>query len=475
MSYPAIMLVSFTTSRLQWRKSVKRWSVLSQVLFLTFGPVGRMLKRAKTLRLVTALNPSTSTPDGHNQNPDFRMCRHTWRAEQIKETWTEDKSCCCSCSDLLLFLLSVSWVFFLFLNPSFYSLTLVLFMNKSKLRCEDARQIRGYLSEMLSVGVCCWTVRVSGGNSVTFTLITQLHPIIWRLSSLIDAKISYKSQFCFFFGLMCPAYSNRIFFSVFSWLPVSGRLEGIWRSMFPIFKWYEDVAGGKRLLSGAKQQPDEHSGHPREGWRWSDGTTYVEYLSYVNLILRQCTKATFIHMCMIAAQWQMTFYFSSWMLGQPDNWGDEPGEDCGQVVRYSNWHWNDDNCNNTRKYICKHINRKCRVHTHRPKPHRVAVIKVFLQPILGRSATWRVAGVSSAPTATNWRQTPGSAGQRPGTTAWRKGGTWCLFCHHRRSSTSPSGLAFPHWWGWPPPGSRLLLSVSASSLLMEGFFFVVVY
>lgn len=83
----------------------------------------------------------------------------------------------------------------------------------------------------------------------------------------------------------------------------------------------------------------------------------------------------------------MTFYFSSWMLGQPDNWGDEPGEDCDQVVRYSNWHWNDDNCNNTRKYICKHINRKCRVRTHRPKPHRVAVIKVFLQPILGHSAT----------------------------------------------------------------------------------------
>lgn len=101
---------------------------------------------------------------------------------------------------------------------------------------------------------------------------------------------------------------------------------------------------------------------------------------------------------------------------------------------------------------------------------------VFLQPILGRSATWPLAGVSSAPTATNWRQTPGRAGQRPGTTAWRKGGTWCPFCRHRRSSTSPqfwtlpiltSGLAFPHWWGWPRPGWRVLFSVSASSLLME--------
>lgn len=108
------------------------------------------------------------------------------------------------------------------------------------------------------------------------------------------------------------------------------------------------MAGGKRLLSGAKQQPDEYSGHPREGevthqhletstgrkkkkfllllffkcylsrslfflqlwvrtqigaevfwiglndrvnegiWEWSDGTTYIEYFSYVNLILRQC-------------------------------------------------------------------------------------------------------------------------------------------------------------------------------------------
>lgn len=91
------------------------------------------------------------------------------------------------------------------------------------------------------------------------------------------------------------------------------------------------MVGGKRLLSGAKQQPDEHPGHPRKGemrqrletsigklfflliilmsfffqlwlrtqigadifwiglndqvvegtWEWSDGTTYIEYLSYV--------------------------------------------------------------------------------------------------------------------------------------------------------------------------------------------------
>lgn len=82
-------------------------------------------------------------------------------------------------------------------------------------------------------------------------------------------------------------------------------------------------------------------------------------------------------MYMNAGQWLMTFYFSFWMLGQPDNWGDEPGEDCGQVVGYSNGHWNDDNCNNKRKYICKHINRKGQICAHRPTPHCVAVIKVF--------------------------------------------------------------------------------------------------
>uniref|UniRef100_H3C3E4 C-type lectin domain-containing protein n=1 Tax=Tetraodon nigroviridis TaxID=99883 RepID=H3C3E4_TETNG len=72
-------------------------------------------------------------------------------------------------------------------------------------------------------------------------------------------------------------------------------------------------------------------------WEWSDGTPYVEYLSF-------------------------------WMLGQPDDWGEEPGEDCGQVVGYNNGHWNDDNCNNKRKYICKHINRKCGIGAPRPPP-----------------------------------------------------------------------------------------------------------
>lgn len=73
----------------------------------------------------------------------------------------------------------------------------------------------------------------------------------------------------------------------------------------------------------------------------------------------------------------MNLYFSFWMLGQPDNWGDKPGEDCGQAVGYSSGHWNDDNCNNERKYICKHINRKCWSRAHRPMPAHVAVIKVF--------------------------------------------------------------------------------------------------
>lgn len=63
------------------------------------------------------------------------------------------------------------------------------------------------------------------------------------------------------------------------------------------------------------------------------------------------------------------------MLGQPDDWGEEPGEDCGQVVGYNNGHWNDDNCNNKRKYICKHINRKCGIGAPRPPP--AAVISVL--------------------------------------------------------------------------------------------------
>uniref|UniRef100_A0AAQ5YQG0 C-type lectin domain-containing protein n=1 Tax=Amphiprion ocellaris TaxID=80972 RepID=A0AAQ5YQG0_AMPOC len=66
--------------------------------------------------------------------------------------------------------------------------------------------------------------------------------------------------------------------------------------------------------------------HVVEGvYEWSDGSPFIEYLQY-------------------------------WMPGQPDNWGDEPGEDCGQVVGSSFGQWNDENCNVKRKYICKHIN-----------------------------------------------------------------------------------------------------------------------
>uniref|UniRef100_A0A3P8TJI4 C-type lectin domain-containing protein n=1 Tax=Amphiprion percula TaxID=161767 RepID=A0A3P8TJI4_AMPPE len=68
--------------------------------------------------------------------------------------------------------------------------------------------------------------------------------------------------------------------------------------------------------------------HVVEGvYEWSDGSPFIEYLQY-------------------------------WMPGQPDNWGDEPGEDCGQVVGSSFGQWNDENCNVKRKYICKHINGK---------------------------------------------------------------------------------------------------------------------
>uniref|UniRef100_A0A3Q3IFH6 C-type lectin domain-containing protein n=1 Tax=Monopterus albus TaxID=43700 RepID=A0A3Q3IFH6_MONAL len=53
-------------------------------------------------------------------------------------------------------------------------------------------------------------------------------------------------------------------------------------------------------------------------WEWTDGSPFIETLSY------------------------------------PDNWGSDPGEDCGQVVGYSSGHWNDETCSAKRKYICKH-------------------------------------------------------------------------------------------------------------------------
>uniref|UniRef100_A0A3Q3FQH5 C-type lectin domain-containing protein n=1 Tax=Labrus bergylta TaxID=56723 RepID=A0A3Q3FQH5_9LABR len=68
-------------------------------------------------------------------------------------------------------------------------------------------------------------------------------------------------------------------------------------------------------------------------WEWADGDTYNEHLSF-------------------------------WAPGQPDNWGAEPGEDCGQVLGGSYGQWNDENCNVKRKYICKHVNCKSTSYTH---------------------------------------------------------------------------------------------------------------
>ncbi|XP_041666073.1 macrophage mannose receptor 1 [Cheilinus undulatus] len=60
-------------------------------------------------------------------------------------------------------------------------------------------------------------------------------------------------------------------------------------------------------------------------WEWADGDPFIEALSY-------------------------------WAAGQPDNYGAEPGEDCGQVLGENNGLWNDENCSIRRKYICKHVN-----------------------------------------------------------------------------------------------------------------------
>ncbi|XP_062340567.1 macrophage mannose receptor 1 [Osmerus eperlanus] len=58
-------------------------------------------------------------------------------------------------------------------------------------------------------------------------------------------------------------------------------------------------------------------------WEWSDGTTFIPYLSY-------------------------------WRPGQPDNYLDD--EDCGQVAGSDFGQWNDENCEHERKFICKRVN-----------------------------------------------------------------------------------------------------------------------
>ncbi|XP_068430349.1 uncharacterized protein [Clinocottus analis] len=60
-------------------------------------------------------------------------------------------------------------------------------------------------------------------------------------------------------------------------------------------------------------------------YEWSDGSPFIPYIQY-------------------------------WQPGQPDNWGEEPGEDCGQVLGSSAGQWNDESCGVPRKYICKHPN-----------------------------------------------------------------------------------------------------------------------
>ena len=109
--------------------------------------------------------------------------------------------------------------------------------------------------------------------------------------------------------------------------------------------------------------------HVVEGvWEWSDGKPFIEYLSYVILLPLQYQKhlsesymdknnCTLSDVCNMFTGWSASC-FRFWMGGQPDNWGDDPGEDCGQVVGSSYGRWNDENCDVQRKYICKHINRK---------------------------------------------------------------------------------------------------------------------
>lgn len=187
------------------------------------------------------------------------------------------------------------------------------------------------------------------------------------------------------------------------------------------------MVGGKRLLFGAKQQPDEHSGHPRKGKRGSIWQQALEncfflliYIHFVCLFVcspppavvedtNQCRHflgrpersrgggrlgverrhhlrgiSVVCDRCWSPSKEHVPWFhvlllvpFSFWMQGQPDNWGDEPGEDCGQVVGYNNGHWNDADCSIKRKYICKHVNRKCRIPARRPTARGVSMLRAL--------------------------------------------------------------------------------------------------
>lgn len=76
------MSVSFTTYRLQWRKSVKRWSVLSQVLAWSLAPLEGFWKQQSQSQAaqtgddfepehIDAKPPTSEKPESENQNPDF--------------------------------------------------------------------------------------------------------------------------------------------------------------------------------------------------------------------------------------------------------------------------------------------------------------------------------------------------------------------------------------------------------------------
>lgn len=110
----------------------------------------------------------------------------------------------------------------------------------------------------------------------------------------------------------------------------------------------------------------------RPEWPGLRKRVWVERWEHLHTILIVCY--TNIKICIIQkSMCYITFilvyhkWFLSccryWMNGQPDNWGDEPGEDCVQVVGESQGRWSDKNCNVKRKYICKHVNRKSTVCT----------------------------------------------------------------------------------------------------------------
>lgn len=86
-------------------------------------------------------------------------------------------------------------------------------------------------------------------------------------------------------------------------------------------------------------------------WEWRDGSTYYEYLSYVPLPVIPTLEVS--HYFWKTKNKLLLPPARNWMEGQPDNFNNE---DCVMLVGYNHGQWRDEQCNMSRKFICKHPN-----------------------------------------------------------------------------------------------------------------------